>query len=323
MSAAVFHRYGNPDQIAVEEVAVPTPDQGEVLVKVERSSLNALDWHFLTGTPYILRIIGGLRKPKRTVPGADFAGVVVGLGSGVTDVEIGDAVFGECQGGGCAEFLSVATHRFVPKPDGVSFEAAGATAVAGLTALQGLRTKANVQPGDDVLINGAAGGVGTFSVQIAKALGATVTAVCSTSKVEMVRALGADHVIDYTAEDFVPGGARFDVMIDNVGNRAIVDCLSVLRPDANYVAISGPKENLWFGPIPHVLRTALAFKRRSQTFHQFTAEPNHEDLTYLGELLETGQVVPEIDRTIGLDQVADGLVEIGGAHTRSKIVVAP
>ena len=323
MIAAVTRSYGTPDVVAIEELPIPTPKNGEVLVKVEASSLNALDWHFLTGTPYMLRLANGLRRPKRTVPGADVAGTVVAVGDGVTNLTVGDEVFGECGGGGCSPYLTVDATHVVPKPASVSFQSAGATSVAGLTALQGLRTQANVQPGDRVLINGAAGGVGTFAVQIAKALGAHVTGVCSTGNVEMVRGLGADDVVDYKTDDFVPGGARFDVMLDNVGSREPAECLSVLVPDGRYVAVSGPKDNKWLDPMRHVARMWFACKRSSQSFHQFVAAPVPEDLTYLGELLASGQLKPEIQRVIGLEGVAEGLAEIGTGHARAKIAVVP
>jgi NADPH:quinone reductase-like Zn-dependent oxidoreductase len=211
----------------------------------------------------------------------------------------------------------------VPIPVGVSFESAGATPVAGLTALQGLRTHGDVQPGEQVLINGAAGGVGTMAVQIAKALGAHVTAVCSARNVDMVRGLGADEVIDYTNDDYVAGGARFDVMLDNVGNRAAKQNRSVLRPGGRYVAVSGPKANRWVDPLPYMARSWLAFTRADASFHQFTAAAVPDDLLFLGELLATGRLVPEVDRVIGLDGVADGLAEIGSGHARAKIVVVP
>lgn len=323
MRAVVAHGYGEHEVLGVDEVPVPTPAAGELLVRVEASSLNALDWHFLTGTPYLLRLANGIRRPKRTIPGADVAGTVVAVGTGVTRFRPGDAVFGECPGGGCAPYLSVAESNVVAKPAAVSFEAAGATAVAGLTALQALRTHAAVQPGDQVLINGAAGGVGTFAVQIGKALGAEVTAVCSTRNIELVRSLGADTVIDYTTDDFVEGGARFDVMMDNVGNRTPKECRSVLRPGARFVVISGPKTNRWLGPVPHIVRTGLAFRRAEPSFHQFTAAPVEADLVRLGELLAEKSVVPAVDRVIGLDDVAAGLAEIGTGHARAKIVVVP
>jgi NADPH:quinone reductase-like Zn-dependent oxidoreductase len=323
MRAAVAREYGTSEVVSIEDVPTPTPQNGEVLVRVEASSLNALDWHFLTGTPLFMRLISGLRRPKLTIRGADVAGTVVAVGAGVTRFAVGDAVFGECEGGGCAPYLAVDEDHMVAKPADATWEAAGATGVAGLTALQGLRTHGKLQPGDHVLVNGAAGSVGTFAVQIAKALGAEVTAVCSTRNVEMVRGLGADHVVDYTTDDFVPGGPRFDVMLDNVGNRTSKEVLSVLRSDARYVVVSGPKKNRLLGPVPKILRTGLAFMRAQPSFRQFTAAPNHEDLTFLGELLASGTLVPEIQRVVGLDGVADGLAEIGTGHTRAKIVVVP
>ncbi len=257
MTAVTARAYGGPEVLAVEELPVPTPQAGELLVEVRASSLNALDWHFLTGTPYLVRLMFGMRRPKRFVRGADVAGVVVAVGADVTRFAVGDSVFGEGPGGGCGEYLAVKEGNVVAMPDGVSFEAAGATPVAGLTALQGLRTHGAVQPGERVLINGAAGGVGTMAVQIAKVLGAHVTAVCSTRNVEMVRALGADEVLDYTRDDFVAGGARFDVMLDNVGSRTPRENRSVLRAGGRYVGVSGPKANRWIDPLP-VHRAVMA-----------------------------------------------------------------
>ena len=323
MTAAVARRYGTAEVVSVETVPTPTPRKDEVLIHVAASSLNALDWHFLTGTPYFLRLIAGLRRPKRIVHGADVAGTVVAVGAGVTSVHVGDRVFGECAGGGFAPYLTTKAENLLGIPTGVSFEAAGATPVAGLTALQGLRTHGAVRPGEHVLINGAAGSVGTFAVQIAKALGAEVTAVCSTRNVDMTKRLGADHVVDYTTDDFVPGGARFDVMLDNIGNRSAADCMSVLRPAGRYVAVSGPKENRWLGPVVHLVRTRFAFRRTDATFHQFTAAKNEADLAFLASLLASGAVVPEAQRTVGLDGVADALAEIGSGHVRAKIVVVP
>ena len=323
MRAVVARRYGTADVVEVDEVPTPEPASGQVLLRVEASSLNALDWHFLTGSPYFLRLVAGLRRPKRIIPGADIAGVVVAVGDEVTTLQPGDAVFTEGPGGGCARYVAVNAAALVPIPDGVSFVAAAATPVAGLTAIQGLCAHADVQPGEHVLINGAAGGVGTFAVQIAKSLGAEVTAVCSAHNVEMVRRLGADHVVDYTTRDFVDGGARFDVMLDNVGNRTPAECLSVMNPGGRYVAVSGPKKNRWIDPLPHIIRTRLGFWRSDASFHQFTASMNRDDLASLGGLLANGAVVPEIERIVGLDGVADGLTEIGSGHARAKIVVTP
>jgi NADPH:quinone reductase-like Zn-dependent oxidoreductase len=323
MTAVTARRYGGPEVLAIEELAVPTPAAGEVLVEVRASSLNALDWHFLTGTPYLMRLMFGLRRPKRFVRGADVAGVVVAVGEGAAGFAIGDAVFGEGPGGGCGQYLTTKESNLVAVPDEVSFEAAGATPVAGLTALQGLRTHGDVQPGEAVLVNGAAGGVGTMAVQIAHALGARVTAVCSARNVDMVRALGAHEVLDYTRDDYVADGARFDVVLDNVGNRTPKENRSVLRPGGRYVAVSGPKANRWIDPLPYLLRSKLAFVRSDASFHQFTAEADRDDLRFLGELLAAGRLVPQIDRVIGLDGVADALAEIGTGHARAKIVVTP
>lgn len=249
--------------------------------------------------------------------------MVVGVGDGVTRFRVGDAVFGEDPGGGCGRYLTVKEDNVVQIPDGAPFISAAAIPVAGLTALQGLRTHGAVQPGNRVLVNGAADGVGTMAVQIAKALGAEVTAVCSSRKVEMVRALGADEVIDYTRDDFVAGGEHFDVMLDNVGDRRPREVRSVMRPRGRYVPISGPKANRWVDPLPYILRGRMAFVRADASYHKFTAAPNVDDLTFLGELLASGQLVPQINRVIGLDGVAEALAEIGSGHARAKIVVVP
>ena len=323
MKAVTARAYGGPEVLATEELPVPVPAAGELLVEVRASSLNALDWHFLTGTPYLMRLMFGLRRPKRFVRGADVAGVIVGVGEGVSRFAIGDSVFGEAAGGGCGQYLTIKEAGVVALPDGVSYEAAGATPVAGLTALQGLRTHGAVQPGERVLINGAAGGVGTMAVQVAKAMGAHVTAVCSTRNVDMVRSLGADEVLDYTRDDFVEGGARFDVVMDNVGNRRPRDVRSVIAAGGRYVVVSGPKANRWVDPLPYLVRARMATVRSDASFHQFTAESNADDLTFLGELLASGRLVPQIDRVVGLDGVADALAEIGSGHARAKIVVVP
>lgn len=323
MRAVVARRYGGPEQLSIEQIDTPRPGPDELLVAVAASSLNALDWHFLTGTPYVMRMMSGVRMPKRIVHGADLAGTVVATGSAVTRFQVGDRVFGEGAGGGFAPYATIAERNVAAIPDGMSFHAAGATPVAGLTAVQALRTHGAVRKGDHVLVNGAAGGVGTFAVQIAAALDAEVTAVCSSRNVDMVRRLGADHVIDYERDDFVRGGPRFDVMLDGVGNRTPADCLSVLHPDARYVAISGPKTNRWLGPLPYILRAGLAFRRAAPSFHQFTAAPNVDDLEFLGGLIADGRVVPEVDRVIDLDEVPDAMAEIGTGHARAKIVVTP
>lgn len=327
MSAIVANGYGGPDVLSRQTVPVPTPGPGEVLIEVGASSLNALDWHLMTGTPYLVRLSQGLRRPKRIIHGADVAGTVVAVGEGVTAHAVGDRVMGESSGGGLAPYLATEADDLARIPEGVTFEAAGATPVAGLTAIQALRTHAEVQPGEHVLINGAAGGVGTFAVQIAKALGATVTAVCSTGNVSMVSELGADHVVDYRTDDLVArvaaGGDRFDVMVDNVGSRTPKENLGMLRPGARYVAVSGPKGNPWLDPMRYVARMALATWRADASLHQFVASPNLDDMTTLAEMLADGRIVPAIHRVIDLDDVPAAMAEIGSGHTPAKIVVRP
>lgn len=323
MTALTARTYGGPKVLTQEEIPVPVPSEGEVLVEVEATALNPLDWHFLNGTPYVARPVFGLRRPKRVVPGADVAGVVVRTGPGSSRFAVGSRVFGESGGGGLGAYAAVKEDSLALVPAGVSAVAAAATPVAGLTALQGLRDHGAVAAGDRVLVNGAAGGVGTMAVQIARAFDAEVTAVCSTRNVDMVRALGADHVVDYTREDFTDTDARFDVMLDNVGNRRPHEVRDLMRPGGRYVAVSGPKANRWLDPLPYIVRAKAAFVRGHASFHNFTAAPNPDDLTLLGEFLRSGQVVPQIDRVIGLDAVAEALAEIGSGHARAKIVVAP
>lgn len=322
MSAIVAPRYG-ADVLERRNVPVPTVTNHQVLIEVAASSLNALDWHLVTGTPYLVRLVQGLRRPKRAIPGADVVGRVLATGSEVTEVQVGDRVFGETPSGGFAPYTVAPESHLARVSEDVSDEAAAATPVAGLTAIQALRTHADVQPGEHVLINGAAGGVGTFSVQIAKALGATVTAVCSTGNVSMVSELGADEVVDYRTQDFVEGGARFDVMVDNVGSRTPAENVSVLKPGARYVAVSGPKANNWLDPMRYVLRMVIAIRRTEATLHQFTASPNPQDMVLLADMLADGRVVPAIDRVIGLDEVQEAFTQIGGGHAPAKIVVKP
>ncbi len=238
MKAIVYHRYGSPDVLKCEEIERPTPKDDEVLVKVRAASLNPLDWHFMRGEPYFIRLMTGLRRPKFTRLGVDVAGRVEAVGRSVTWFEPGDEVFGGCRGA-FAEYACARESELITKPEGVTFEQAACVNVAALTALQSLRDKGRVRPGQKVLINGAAGGVGTFAVQIAKWLGAEVTGVCSTRNVEMVRSIGADHVIDYTGEDFTEGGRRYDLILDCVGSHRLSALRRVLSPEGTYIAVGG------------------------------------------------------------------------------------
>ena len=322
MRAVVARSYGGPDALVIEDLPVPTLGADDVLVGVQATSLNALDWHLLTGPPYLVRLTGGLRRPKRTIHGVDIAGTVVAVGAAVDRWRPGDEVFGMGVGGGFGQYAAVSQATLERRPSTVDVEHAAATPVAGLTALQGLRTHGGLRTGERVLINGAAGGVGTFAVQIAVALGADVTAVCSGRNVEMVRSLGASEVIDYTSADFVEETGGFDLMLDNVGNRRAGDCKRVLRDGGRLVLVSGPKRR-WLGPLPKFAATRLAFSRSGRTVTSFITKHDRDDLRDLAEWLASGDIVPAIDRVIGLDDVADGLAEIGSGHARAKIVVRP
>lgn len=322
MRAMVYERYGRPEEVLeLREIPRPSPSDGEVLVRVRASSVQPLDWHLLTGTPYFFRPQFGFPRPRRNVPGADISGVVEEVGAGVTRFAPGDEVFAEIPGKGLAEFAVIPETNLVTNPSNVDFDGAAAIGVAGLTALQGLREWGGMQAGDEVLINGSSGGVGTFAVQIAKALGGTVTAVCSTGNVETARRLGADKVFDYTREDFVAAGDRFDVFFDGVGNRSLHDCIEVLKPGGVYVAVSGPKAP-WLGPVPRLLAASLRFRFTDRRLSAFkTAEQNTHDLTSLKELIETGQVTPVIDRRYPLTEAAAALAYVGEGHARGKVIV--
>ncbi len=324
MSAVTSRRYGGSEALSIEMVPTPVPAPGQLLVRVLASSANALDWHFLAGSPYFIRIIAGLRKPKRLIHGADVAGIVVRVGTDVVGFHVGDAIFGESGGGGFAEYTTVDPAAVVALPRVVEFAAAGATPVAGLTALQALRTHGAVKPGDRVLINGAAGGVGTFALQIARVLGASeITAVCSTSNLDQSRALGATRVVDYLHDDFVTAGGKYDVVLDMLGNRTAAEIRSILAPGARYVAVSGPMTNRWLGPVPHLFRMERALRRANASFHQFTTEATIEDLTFLSKLLASGQLVPAIDQVVGFEGVAGAIDRIASGHGQGKIVVVP
>lgn len=320
MKAIVHRCYGKADVLRYEDVAIPQPGDHEVLVEVRAVALNPLDWHYMTGTPYIMRLESGLGRPKSDRLGVDFAGIVAAVGPEVTRFKPGDEVLGS-RFGAFAEYAIVAEDRaLVPKPSRLGFEQAAAVPVAAITALQGLRDKGRVQPGDKVLINGASGGVGTFAVQIAKALGAEVTGVCSTRNVELVRSLGADHVIDYKHEDFTRGDRRYDVIIDNVGNHPLRAVRRVLEPDGTYVMIGGPKDDPWLGPVLGFLKAPLMSRVSSQQFAVLLAEMNAADLEVLNSMIESGQVTPVIDRTYPLQEIPAAIAYLETRRARGKVV---
>ncbi len=288
-----------------------------VLVHVHATSLNAADWYGINGRPYLARPLMGLLKPKSSESGKDFAGVVEAVGTGVDDLAPGDEVYG-CQGGAFAEYV-VADTAVDRKPANLSFEEAAAVPLAALTALQGLRDHGRVQPGQQVLVNGASGGVGTFAVQIAKALGASVHAVCSERNVDQARELGADRVFDYTHEDFTRSGDRYDVLFDNAGNRPWLSMRRVLSPNAIVVLVGGPRKRL-LGPLGHVIRMTLASRLSGRNAIFFVAKPNSDDLATLRDLIEGGQVTPVIEQRFDLAQIAEAMHAMNG-HTRAKIVL--
>jgi NADPH:quinone reductase-like Zn-dependent oxidoreductase len=318
MKAIVYHKYGSPDVLELRDVEKPVPKEDEVLVRVCASSVNPAEWYAMTGL-LIARIGGGLLKPKETRLGVDFAGVVEAVGSGVTQFKPGDEVFGG-RSGAFAEYVCV-RKAIAHKPANVTFEEAAAVGTAAITALQGLRDYGQVKPGQHVLINGASGGVGTFAVQIAKAFGAELTAVCSTRNVEMVHSLGADHVVDYTHEDFTRSGQHYDLFFDIAGGRSWSECKRVLKPEATFVIVGAPKGNRVLGPLGHVIKIRLGALRASQKVLFFIAKFNREDMVVLKELLESGKVRPVIDRTYPFSETAEALRYLGTGHARAKVVI--
>jgi NADPH:quinone reductase-like Zn-dependent oxidoreductase len=322
MKAIIHPCYGKADVLRYDDVAVPQPGDHEVLVEVRAVALNPLDWHYMTGTPYIMRLQSGLGRPRSDRLGVDFAGIVTAVGPAVTRFKPGDEVLGS-RFGAFAEYAVLAEDRaLVTKPSRLSFEQAAAVPVAAITALQGLRDKGHVKAGDKVLINGASGGVGTFAVQIAKALGAEVTGVCSTRNVELVRSLGADHVIDYKHEDFTRGDRRYDVIIDNVGNHPLRAVRRVLEPDGTHVMIGGPKDDPWLGPVLGFLKAPLMSRVSSQQFAVLLAEMNAADLSVLNSMIEAGQVTPVVDRTYPLQDIPAAIAYLETQRARGKVVAA-
>ncbi|HEY3134505.1 MAG TPA: NAD(P)-dependent alcohol dehydrogenase [Blastocatellia bacterium] len=320
MKAIVYHSYGSPDVLKCEEIEKPAPKDNEVLVKVRAASLNPLDWRLMKGEPSALRIFFGLRRPKFGQPGVDVAGVVESVGKNVTRFKPGDEVFGACRGA-CAEYASAPESRLAVKPSNVTFEQAASVNVAALTALQGLRDKGSLKPAQKVLINGAAGGVGTFAVQIAKWLGAQVTGVCSTRNLEMVRSIGADRVIDYTREDFTKSGQRYDVILDNVANHPLSAIRRVLNPKGRYIMVGAPHSPSMIELLGGLLKPLMLSLFVSQKLSFFIAKPNKEDLTMIGELISSGKVTPVIDRRYRLSEVPDAMRYLEEGHARGKVVI--
>jgi NADPH:quinone reductase-like Zn-dependent oxidoreductase len=322
MKAIVYHEYGTADVLHLEQTPKPVPNDNQVLIKVRAASVNPLDWHYMRGTPYIMRMAGtGMRKPKDPRMGADVAGVVEAVGKTVTDFKPGDEVFGT-SGGAFAEY-AVAS-RVARKPANVSFEQAAAVPIAGITALQGLRDRGKIRAGQKVLINGASGGVGTFAVQIAKSYGAEVTGVCSTRNIELVRSLGADHVIDYSKEDFTAGTQRYDLVFDTVGNRSLSDVRRVMVSKGIYVGIGGggPENGGVLGPMWSPVKMFFYSPFVSQQFGTFMADIAKQDLAVLAHLMETGKLTSVIDRTFPLSETPAAIRYLEAGHARGKVIVS-
>src|SRR5437762_11835679 len=323
VKAIVYCDYGLTN-LKLENIEKPVPNDDQLLVRVRAASVNPYDWHFIEGTPKIMRAMGvGLRKPKDTRLGVDFAGTVEAVGKNVTQFKPGDEVFGG-RGGAFAEYVCPrATRAVALKPASVSFEDAASVNIAGITALQALRDKGKVQPGQKVLINGASGGVGTFAVQIAKSFGADVTGVCSTRNVDLVTSLGADHVIDYTKEDFAKGEQRYDVILDNVPNHSLSECRRILTPNGKYVMIGGggPNDNRWVGPFGRVIKAMVMSPFTSQKMGMMMADANGKDLSILADMMQSGKLKPIIDRTYNLNELAAAIAYLEEGHARGKVVI--
>lgn len=320
MKAVVYRCYGPPDVLVLEDIEKPTPAGDEVLVRIQAAAVNPLDWHYMRGSPYLMRLSSGLGTPANVSMGADFAGTIEAVGSQVTKFKPGDEVFG-ARSGAFGEYVTVRDSRAVAlKPANVTFEQAAAVPVAAITALQALRDKGQLKQGQRVLINGASGGVGTFAVQIAKSLGAEVTGVCSTRNIELVRSLGADHVFDYKREDYTESGQQYDLIVDMVGNHTVRRNLRVLKPDGTLVLVGGPKGN-WIAPLIRPIGAMILSPFVDQELITLLAQLKQEDLLFLGELMAAGQLTPVIDRRFPLSEVPDAIRYSEAGRTRGKIII--
>jgi len=324
MKAIVFHNYGSPDVLKCEEIETPTAGDDEVLIKVRAAALNPYDWHFVRGMPYLIRIMAGLRKPKVTRLGFDVAGEVEAVGRKVTRFKPGDPVFGGCFGaraGAFAEYACTSESALALKPHNVTFEQAAAVPMGALTALQGLRDKGHIKPGQKVLVNGAAGGVGSLAVQIAKSFGTEVTGVCSTRNVDLVRSIGADQVIDYTQQDFTKSGHRYELILDAVGNRPLSSMRRILSSNGILVMAGGEAGRWMIGPVVRTIQASVLSRFGSQKLVGLLARSSKEDLTIIHDLMATGKVTPVIDRRYKLNEVPEAIRYLEEGHARGKVVV--
>jgi NADPH:quinone reductase-like Zn-dependent oxidoreductase len=322
MNAIVYHQYGSPDVLKLEQIAKPTPAHDQVLIKVHAASVNPLDWHYVRGTPYIFRLRIGLGRPKVTHLGVDFSGTVEAIGSDVKLFKVGDDIFGTADGA-FAEYATSTEAGLALKPTNMSFQQAASVPIAGITALQGLRDKGLVRPGQKVLINGASGGVGTFAVQIAKSLGADVTGVCSTRNVEMVRSIGADRVIDYSVENYTKGTQRYDVIFDIIGNHSLLDNRSVLTADGILVTAGAQSNDRWIGPLARLAATLVVAPFVHQKLVNFLADTGStDDMNALRDLMQNGKLTPVIDHQYSLSETPAAIRYLETGHARGKVVIS-
>jgi NADPH:quinone reductase-like Zn-dependent oxidoreductase len=320
MKAIVYRNYGSPDVLRLEEIEKPIAGDNEVLIKVRAASLNPLDWHFMRGLPYLVRIMTGLRQPKITRLGVDVAGQVEAVGIKVAQFKPGDEVFGSCRGA-FAEYVSTSETNLALKPENVTFAQAASVPVAAFTALQGLRDKGHIQAAQKILINGAAGGVGTFAVQIAQSYGADVTGVCSTKNVDMVRSIGADHVIDYTQVDFTKSGRHYDLLFDLVGNHSLFACRRVLSRRGILIMAGGSAGRWMIGTLARSIQALVLTWSGNQKLLGILAKSSKADLVIMHDLMKTGRVTPVIDRTYSLSEVPQAIRYLEEGHARGKVVI--
>ena len=323
MKAIVYRSYGSAEVLRCEDIPQPSPKDNEVLIKIRNVALNPLDWRMMGGVPFLIRKLMKMKTPSDAQPvgiGRDVAGVVEAVGKNVTQFKIGDEVFGNCEAG-VAEYACTKESAVVAKPEALTFEQAAAIPVAGLTALQGLRDKGKIQAGQKVLINGAAGGVGTFAVQVAKTFGSEVTGVCSGANVEMVMSIGADKVIDYTQEDFTKGAERYEIILECVGNKPFSECRRVLTPEGRYIIVGGGHDITMTTIMASALKTVAESAISKQKAIMFLAKSNQQDLAFLAELIASGKMMPVIERTYKLEETPEAVAHLERGHARGKLVI--
>ena len=321
MKAIVQEAYGSADVLRLHDIEEPVVKADEVLVRIHTASIHPGDWLLTVGRPQLFRMGFGFRRPRKKIPGFDFAGTVESTGSNATEFEPGDEVFGDAANGSCAEYVSVPEKKLAHKPSNLTLQQAAVVPVSGTTALLGVRDAGGVAAGQRVLINGASGGVGTFAVQIAKALGAEVTGVCSTANLEFVRSIGADHVVDYTQDDFTEGAERYDFILDNVANHSLADCRRAVAPDGKYISNNGTSGGRWIGPLGRMAASVLQSLFISKQGRPYYAPVRKQDLLDLTELIEEGAVIPAIGRTFSLSEAAEAMAHVGSGHSRGKVAI--